>query len=255
MAVTSFEQQPIGTVQKLLRMRIGQDFTKVSQEERTAAMMEIGSMPLYILDHYGNIELEKMMETMRYAKRRLGIRKFLIDHLGFLIKPNPKTERTDIEHAIRSMALFAKNEEVSIFLIVHPSNSQKDHSGRFSRVSMENLKGASGLRQDADNVLIVTAEPPNISRGTRCKREWPQSRLFLDKCRSEFGIRGSDCAMAFDPGSCVYADRWDQTPAGKNGWLVPRIGHHHQKEDDADAVEIPLEKPKRPKRRAKTEEP
>lgn len=253
-AVTSFEQQPIGTVQKLLRMRVGQDFTKVSLEERTQAMQEIGNLPLYILDHYGQIEIEKIMETMRYAKRRLAVRMFLVDHLGFLIKPNPKTERTDIENAIRDLAIFAKNEGISIFLIVHPSNSQKESFGRFARVSMENLKGASALRQDADNVLIVTAEPPNISRGVRCKREWPQARLFLDKCRSEFGIRGSDVAMAFDPGSCVYADSWDQTPAGKNGWLVPRVRPYQEEQQKADD-DSPVEKPKRPARRRPKEEP
>jgi KaiC/GvpD/RAD55 family RecA-like ATPase len=239
-ALTSFEQQSIGTVQKLLRMEVGQDFTRVSREERQDAMARVGSLPLYILDHYGQITAEKMIETMRYAKRRLGVTMFLVDHLGFLIDPDTKDERLAIQAVMRTLAIFAKNESVTIFLIVHPGNTNPEQSGRYSRVGMRNLKGASAIRQDADDVLVVVREPANTTKGQRCKREWPQARIYGDKIRSEFGITGNDVALAFDPGSCICADSWDLTPAGKNGWLVPRT---------SEPQEDPPPPPEKPTRR------
>ena len=233
-ALTSFEQQPIGTVQKLLRMEVGQDFTRVSKEERQAALVRVGALPLYILDHYGQMTPEKLLDTMRFAKRRYGVAMFLVDHLGFLIDPEAKDERLAIQAVIRALALFAKSEDITVFLIVHPGNTAPEGQGRATRVGMRNLKGASALRQDADDVLVVVREPPNSQKGQRCKREWPQSRIYADKVRSEFGIAGGDIALAFDPGSCCCADEWDQTPAGKNGWLVPRTTPYKEEEPPAD---------------------
>ena len=68
--LTSFEQSPIGTCQKLLRCQLGQDFTKVSKEERRTAMNQLGSMPLYILDQYGNALLQDIISSIKYAQRR-----------------------------------------------------------------------------------------------------------------------------------------------------------------------------------------
>ena len=222
-ALTSFEQQPIGTVQKLLRMQVEQDFTAVSRESRQQAIAEISRLPLYILDHYGQMSIQKAMETMRYAKRRLGVRIFMIDHLGFLIDPEAKDERIAIQMAIREIALFAKFEGITIFMVVHPSNAKESApgSGRQQRVTMHNLKGASAIRQDADDVLVIVREPPHVSKGARCKRPWPQTRIYLDKARSEFASPGSDIDLAFDPGSCQYADLWDDNPRVAKDSLCP----------------------------------
>jgi len=220
--VTSFEQSPIGTVQKFIRMEIGKDFTLVDAAARRGAMGRIGQLPLYVLDHYGQLAPDKLVEIMRYAKRRHGVTMFLIDHLGFLIDPDAKDERLAIQAVVRALALVANQMQITIFLIVHPSNSAKEIPGKFTRVTMRDLKGASAIRQDASDVLVVTRELPNVSKGQKVNRPWPQTRIYADKIRSEFGISGGDIALAYDPGSCIYADTWDETPAGAAGLLVPQ---------------------------------
>jgi KaiC/GvpD/RAD55 family RecA-like ATPase len=220
--LTSFEQHPIGTVQKLLRVQVQKDFTRVDELARREAMAALGQLPLYILDHYGNIAPNKLVEVMRYAKRRLGIKHFLIDHLGFLIDPDTKDERLAIQAVMRALAVVAKQMEITIFLVAHPANTPKTAPGKWARVGMNDLKGASAIRQDADDIIIVTRENPNVQKGAKVNRPWPQARLFLDKVRSEFGTSGSEVALPFDAGACTYADEWDETPAGKAGLLVPR---------------------------------
>ncbi len=51
---------------------------------------------------------------------------------------------------------------------------------------------------------------------------WPRSKIKADKVRSDFGVSGGAATLAFDPGSNVYADHWEETPAGRDGMLVPR---------------------------------
>lgn len=211
--LTSFEQKPIGTVQKLIRMQLGNDFTKVTKAERLEALDELGKSPIHVLHHYGHIPAEKLMQTIRYAVRRLGVRHIVVDHLGFLIPPDAEDERRAIEGIIRALALTAYSASVLITLICHPKNVRPGE-----RVTMRDLKGASAIRQDADEVLIVEAMPPRPNATP--PRPWPTSRVHIDKCRSEFGRPNSKCTLAFGPLSCVYADSWESTPEGNSGLLV-----------------------------------
>ena len=59
--------------------------------------------------------------------------------------------------------------------------------------------------------LVVQRLEPNE------KRKYTACAVYADKIRSEFGVAGSHCTMAFDPLSCVYADEWIETPSGSKG--------------------------------------
>lgn len=236
-AITSFEQTPAGSVQKVLRMQLGGDYTKVPESELDRAGAELDAMPLYFVDHYGHLPFAKLQESLKYAARRLGIKHILVDHLGFLVDEESEDERRAIEAIVRSMVIIAKNLGITIFLVVHPRNDPDAKT--FSRVTMRHLKGASAIRQDADDVLVVTSEPPNTERGRMLpkgkRRPWPQMRLFIDKKRSEFGTipPGGCIVMAFDPVSLQYADAWSDTPLGRSGVLfdtMPETGQEGDKE-------------------------
>lgn len=236
-AITSFEQTPAGSVQKVLRMQLGGDYTKVPEAEIDRAGAELDAMPLYFVDHYGHLPFAKLQESLKYAARRLGIKHILVDHLGFLVDEESEDERRAIEAIVRSMVIIAKNLGITIFLVVHPRNDPDAKT--FSRVTMRHLKGASAIRQDADDVLVVTSEPPNTERGRMLpkgkRRPWPQMRLFIDKKRSEFGTipPGGCIVMAFDPVSLRYADSWSETPLGRSGVMfdtTPETGQEGDRE-------------------------
>lgn len=212
--LTSFEQRPIGTVQKLLRMELGDDFTKVTKEERFEALGELSEKPIHILDHYGHLPIDQLMRTIQYSARRLGVKTVLVDHLGFLIDPDPSVdERRSIEAVIRALAITGYNAGVCIILICHPKNVKPGE-----RVKMGDLKGASAIKQDASEVIIIERKKPEPQ--AKPPRNYPTSIVHVDKCRSEFGIAGSKCRLAFGPKSCVFADRWTQTPEGNTGSLM-----------------------------------
>lgn len=210
--LTSFEQRPIGTVQKLLRMECGRDFTQVLPEERAAAMARLDALPIRILDHMGNIKPRKILEVISYHARRDGIKRFLLDHLGFLVDPDADDERRATDAIVRALFLLAHQLQVTIFLVAHPHNVPHGQD----RVYPKDLKGSSAIRQDMDDILSIVPLKPTKAR------PWPATRVFFDKVRSEFGIAGSSATLAFDPGACLFADAWEDTPAGRDGLLVPR---------------------------------
>ena len=208
--LTSFEQSPIGTVQKLLRNQLGGDFTEVSIDERRRAINQLNKLPIRILDHYGNTDMESVIESIRFSARRYGTKIVLIDHLHFLVKPSGD-ERQELENIVRTFALLAKNDDITIVLICHPNNMAVSQQ---RRVKITDLKGASAIRQDAHVALVVERGKPTPNR------PYPHSLIYFDKVRSEFGQAGSRCVLAYDPIACVYADQWEYTPAGRAGIKV-----------------------------------
>ena len=208
--ITSYEQKPVGTVQKLLRMEMGDDFTKRTREERLAALEKLGRLPLWILDHYGHMGFQEVLDSIRYARRRHGVRWFLVDHLGFLVPEEEDDERRAVEKVIRALALLANTEEIMVWLICHPSNSYVQER---RRVMLKDLKGASAIRQDVSDGIV-------IERGTVKKTTpWCHAIVHLDKVRSEFGQGGQSVTMPFDPIALHYADSPSTLPTYKGGGL------------------------------------
>lgn len=206
--ITSFEQRPEGTVQKCLRAQVAADFAGKSDAEIDEAMDRLDELPLKVVHHRGHMAPAVVFETIKREKRRRGIKIVLIDHLGFCLDPDADDERREIEGFVRALSLFGEHEEILIMLIVHPSNQAAVQQ---RRVGMGDLKGASAIRQDAHDILIV-------QRGkTTQKKPAPFCIIWFDKIRSEYGIPGSHCELAFDPVACSYGDSWEDTPAGRRG--------------------------------------
>lgn len=206
--ITSMEQSPVGTVQKLLRGQLGGDFLAVDKAERQRAMAALGRLPLHILRHRGNIGRAELLDAVRFSVRRRGVRNVLIDHLGFVLDPDADDERREIESLVRELSVFAEHEGVSVILICHPSNM---HVAQKRRVSLNDLKGASAIRQDAHEVWIVEAAKPTKQRA------YPASWVHFDKIRSDYGASGASVLLAFDPLATTYADSWSETPSGQRG--------------------------------------
>ncbi len=207
--VTSFEQRPIGTMQKLIRMELGRDFTTCTPEERKWAAHKLGKLPLQILDHYGELNSDDVVATIRCSVRRHKTKIALVDHLGFLAGADGGAdERHVLEGIVRKLATVAVQDDICIMLVCHPNNTSVYQQ---RRVKISDLKGASAIRQDAHVALVIERAEFNEKVG------FPVTTVYIDKVRSEFGNNGSSCRMAFDPISCCYGDTWEDTPTGKKG--------------------------------------
>ena len=208
---TSFEQKPVGSVQKFLRMQLGGDFTQVTADQRVAALDELGGLPIHVLDHYGNMTPDALMQSVRYSVRRMGVQVVLVDHLGFLVDPTGDDKVGQIEAIIRALAITANSLGITIMLVCHPRGLPQGQP----RVTIGDLKGAN-------SVVIVERSAPR-TKG-KDQRHYPASWVHFDKVRSEFGTPGSKALLAFGPTSCTYADTWEETPEGRSGMMPVHPG-------------------------------
>ena len=167
-----------------------------------------------VQDRFGQIEPKVLMSSIRYGARRLGVKMVLVDHLGFLVSPDADDERRTIEAVIRALALTAYTYGVTIFLVCHPKTLERGQTVP----TMNDFKGASAIKQDASEVIIIERDPPRPN--AKPPRDWPAAIWHFTKVRSEFGIPGSKATLAFGPLSCRYADAWELLPDASGGQLL-----------------------------------
>jgi hypothetical protein len=212
--VTCFEQSPIELAEKHLRMEVGGDFTKVDAATRDAAWARHDAMPapMHYVDHYGRMNKDELFEAIRYAVRRFDVRWAMIDHAGYVkLGAGEDTSKAaaEMDDLMIDLATLGKNEGCCLVTVCHP-NRMWTAQGR-DRPGMSDLKGGSGIEQNAQAVLVVVRNEIGKAFTT------PSTTFHLDKVRSEFGVPGSSCVLAYDPLATTYADDWLQTPMGRAG--------------------------------------
>lgn len=205
---TCFEQSPDQLAEKFLRMQVGGDFTAVDLAARDRAWEELDQLPgrIHVVDHYGRMPKAELLDNLRYAVRRLDVHFAVVDHAGYVDLEDDN--EVEITKFMTELAVIGVNEKVCIVTICHPNRM---NVAQQRRVGLRDLKGSSGIEQNAHAVLVVARNQVGKQTPT------PSTTLFLDKVRSEFGVPDSSCVLAYDPLATSYADEWSRTPMGAKG--------------------------------------
>ena len=81
---------------------------------------------------------------------------------------------------------------------MHPRTTESDNE----RIGMAQLKGSSGIKQIASNVVAIWR---HRSKDRSKKSEAPKTVVTVLKCRADVGEEGST-VLEFDHGSCLYKE-------------------------------------------------
>jgi 5S rRNA maturation endonuclease (ribonuclease M5) len=200
--IASFEDRPIGVVQRLLRMELHRDPIECSADERGHAFAKVASRPLWILGHDGHMDASEVVDAIRFAKRRYGVRIALVDHLSYLYKSGGEddNERGQIENAVRQLHIAGVQDDVTVILIAHPNRgwAGRRSGGKVDRVRIFDLKGASAIEQDCSCGLVVQRLASDDSGHLRAK-------VWVDKVRGNYGILDAAPMLYYDRAACTFA--------------------------------------------------
>lgn len=190
----SFEMKPLMVIRKMVQMEAQTPFRDISKNVLESTLSEIEGRSIWFIDHYGSMDLEKLKDSIYYARRRHGVEVAVIDHLHFFLKYSADQERQAIDAAIRDMKTWAMELNIHILLIVHPKKLDDDNKV----VRLNDLKGSSGLKQITDNVI-------SIWRDMKAEQDSNESEvvIFLLKCRDDSGRTGKT-VLTFDRRSQGY---------------------------------------------------
>ena len=191
--IISSEMSPQRVVSKLASMIAQVDYLAQSDADRQKVREFFSAHPLCLLDIHGPVSETRMAETVAYCAERFGVKFVLLDHLHFFIQAEPEHERQALESYMRAIVSVKMKTKAHIFVIAHPRATQKDGE----KVGMASIKGASGIKQDADNVLAIHRE----MKGQKDMVDPPvRFKLFKNRYLGEIG----EFKLDYTPSSQSY---------------------------------------------------
>jgi len=123
----------------------------LGKKEFEETLQRISTLPIYFIDVYGELGLDKLKDAIYYAKRRFDIDLVILDHFHFFLKYSGDHERQAIDNALRDIKAWVMELNIHTVLIVHPTKLTYDNKV----VHLNDLKGSSGLKQIPDNVFSI----------------------------------------------------------------------------------------------------
>ena len=156
--IFSLETGPIPIIKKIYTM---QARCEANRENALGNYKEFFSWAqetnLFILDHYGHLPYEKLKMGLVWAAKKAECNCVLVDHFHSVTTPG--LDASHIEHMVMELKAIAQLLNIALIIICHPSKTKGDSKERM--IEMDDLKGSSGLKQYADNVMAVFYDKPN----------------------------------------------------------------------------------------------
>lgn len=196
--IASFEMRPKKTLWRMARQLSGS--SSPSREVITRYVDWLDSR-LWMFDFVGTSEVDFVLDVFKYARRRYGVRHFVIDSF---LKLNVKEENDSQRVAISKIADFKNEYGCHVHLVCH-SRKGRDESEAPGKLD---VRGAGAITDMADNVFSVWRNKQK-EKG-ECGPEDPDAAINCDKQRN--GDWEGVIPLWYDPSSMQYMETSSSLP-------------------------------------------
>jgi hypothetical protein len=145
-------------VEKLVKCETRAETT--GPEEIKKARTLFSGKPLYLGYCYQKIESNGIIQTLKEAIQRYGLKLLVFDHLHFLCR-SISNQVQEIGLAVQSFKFLAEEMEIPIILIAQPRKIQPD-----SIMTAQDLKDSSAIFSDCDHLVILHRQRVGGSKET-----------------------------------------------------------------------------------------
>ena len=182
-----------------------QDFiVREAWEDIVSAQDEEGNQRLNVVDSFGCLDTEKLYSMIRYLAQVDNCKIIYLDHLSMLVSgmSGDNDERKTIDIIMTTLKSLTQELGIHIFLVSHLNNSTNGKAAfeEGTIANVNNLRGSGGIKQLADNVILVTR---NQMAETPEERSTVQVSLL--KCR-ETGLTGHADKIYYDNTTGIFSE-------------------------------------------------
>ena len=153
----SFEMTIEAMKKKFFSLMTGINYIYHRKEDLDFAQNEFERLPLFFINHYGAITIQKLEAVLRYSDKYLDTKYIFLDHLSYMIdnkSPNKVEQIGEILRFIKSLNLELNNH---VFIICHPSKTTSENE-----ISEFTLRGSAEIAQICDNLFILRADKDSL---------------------------------------------------------------------------------------------
>ncbi len=144
--IASMEMKPITTLARMTRQAAR---TRVPDKDFIAGFCDAMDAGLYLYDHQGMVERDRLVAVIRYAAEEKHCKHFVIDSL--MKCGIGEDDYNAQKHFLDCLCTVARDSGIHIHLVVH-SRKAKDE---MTPPGKHDIRGGASISDQADNVLIV----------------------------------------------------------------------------------------------------
>jgi len=141
------EMKPMRVIQKIVQAHTKKE--EIGFEEINRAREYFRGKPLYLGYSYQKPDLHGIVETLKAAIRRYGLKLLAFDHLHFLCR-SITNQVQEIGLAVQAFKFLAEEMEIPIILIAQPRKIQAD-----AIMTAMDLKDSASIFSDCDHLIIL----------------------------------------------------------------------------------------------------
>lgn len=201
--ICSFENEPRLHIAKLISKRVRKPFFQGKLPRMQRHEMEAGLS--WLNDHFtflwqedgGLADLESILERLRVAILRYGIRGAVIDPYNFIDRPRDVSETEWISTMLTRVKAFAMAHGVHLWFVAHPTKLQRNPDGKLPVPKGYDISGSAAWFAKADCGLTVHRLPDVNPL---------EAQIHIWKCRFSWVGKQGETRLYYDIGSTRYND-------------------------------------------------
>lgn len=145
--IASLEMLPAAYLAVMVQQVLGH---RRSDKAIKTALFDHWADKLYVVNQYGSITKDSLLEVMRYAARRFEVTQFVVDSL-MKIRVNGKEKLDAQAEVVQALKDFSMEERVHVHLVAHPRKGEHDDQVP----DKVDVRGAGEITDLVDNVLVL----------------------------------------------------------------------------------------------------
>lgn len=182
-SIGSFENEPRLHIAKLIAKHMKKPFFEGNVERITTEELRIGKE--FVQAHFSFIyqadgsmaSLESILERMKVAVMRHGIRGAVIDPYNYIQKPSDMTETDWVSVMLSKVRLFAQAHGLHIWFVAHPAKMMRSADGKVPPPKGYDISGSAAWFAKADHGITVHRPDPVKSmmsevHSWKCRFSW-----------------------------------------------------------------------------------
>lgn len=193
--VCSFENEPRIHIAKLISKHIGKPFFEGMTPKLDKYDLDKGKK--FVQNHFsflyqadGSLStLESIMERMKVAVMRHGIRGVVIDPYNYISRDMSSSETDWISDMLTNLRVFAQAHGIHIWFVAHPTKMIRKDDGTVPPPKGYDISGSASWFSKAD--IGLTVHRPDPSKTSI-------SQIMIWKCRFSWVGAIGECDLFFD---------------------------------------------------------
>ena len=193
--ICSFENEPRIHIAKLISKYIGKPFfegstTRISNLELEKGKKFVSDNFCFLYQADGSLStLDSILERMKTAVYRYGIRGCVIDPYNYIAKDLSTSETDWISDMLTKLRVFAQAHGIHIWFVAHPTKMMRKEDGTVPPPKGYDIAGSASFFSKSD--VGLTVHRPNPSKSN-------VSQILIWKCRFSWVGAIGECELEFD---------------------------------------------------------